>query len=211
MNATADRICFARKSRVVVLLIDALKYDFGVHDENLTDPLPYQNKLPIIHELMKQHPDKTRRLKFLADPPTTTLQRLKGMTTGSLPTFIDMGSNFATPEINEDNVIHQIHSNNLTAVFLGDSTWTELFPKSFKRKFSYPSFNIHDLDSVDNGKGFPMTTNGSLGQRQHADFFISFLRFLFMKFYFLRLCTISFPACFSTPVPCAVFKLLFGP
>lgn len=90
-------------------------------------------------------------MKFLADPPTTTLQRLKGMTTGSLPTFIDMGSNFATPEINEDNVIDQIYVNNLTAVFMGDSTWTELFPKSFKRKFSFPSFNIHDLDTVDNG------------------------------------------------------------
>ena len=34
-------------------------------------------------------------LKFIADPPTTTLQRLKGLTTGSLPTFIDAGSNFA--------------------------------------------------------------------------------------------------------------------
>jgi GPI ethanolamine phosphate transferase 3 subunit O len=42
-----------------------------------------------------------------------TLQRLKGMTTGSLPTFIDMGSNFATPEINEDNVIDQIYADNL--------------------------------------------------------------------------------------------------
>lgn len=101
---------------------------------------------------MNKFPDNTRLLKFLADPPTTTLQRLKGMTTGSLPTFIDMGSNFATPEINEDNVIDQIYMNNLTAVFMGDSTWTELFPKRFKRKYSYPSFNIHDLDTVDTGK-----------------------------------------------------------
>lgn len=101
---------------------------------------------------MHKHPDNTRLLKFLADPPTTTLQRLKGMTTGSLPTFIDMGSNFATPEINEDNIIDQIYSNNLSMVFMGDSTWTELFPKRFKRKYSYPSFNIYDLDSVDNGE-----------------------------------------------------------
>jgi phosphatidylinositol glycan class O len=113
--------------------------------------LPYQNKLPIINDLLKRDPDHARLLKFIADPPTTTLQRLKGITTGSLPTFIDMGSNFATPEINEDNVIDQIVTNNRTAIFLGDSTWTELFPKRFKRTFPYPSFNIHDLDSVDNG------------------------------------------------------------
>lgn len=152
MNSSADRICFERKSKVVILLIDALKFDFGVYDENLTSPLPYQNQLPILHELMQEHPDNTRLLKFLADPPTTTLQRLKGMTTGSLPTFIDMGSNFATPEINEDNVMDQVYANNLTAVFMGDSTWTDLFPKRFKRKFSYPSFNIHDLDTVDTGE-----------------------------------------------------------
>ncbi|KAL7017327.1 hypothetical protein ACKWTF_010317 [Chironomus riparius] len=89
-------------------------------------------------------------MKFIADPPTTTLQRLKGITTGSLPTFIDMGSNFATPEINEDNIIDQMVANNLTVVFAGDNTWTELFPKRFKRSYAYPSFNIHDLDSVDN-------------------------------------------------------------
>lgn len=72
------------------------------------------------------------------------------MTTGSLPTFIDMGSNFATPELNEDNVIDQIAGNNLSAVFMGDSTWVDLFPNRFKRKYAYPSFNIYDLDSVDN-------------------------------------------------------------
>lgn len=103
-----------------------------------------------MHELRKKYPDRTRLLKFFADPPTTTLQRLKGITTGSLPTFIDMGSNFATPEINEDNIIDQINANGMSTVFMGDGTWTELFPKRFKRKYSYPSFNIHDLDTIDN-------------------------------------------------------------
>lgn len=41
--------------------------------------------------------------------------------------------------------------NNLTAVLLGDSTWTELFPKRFQREYSFPSFNIFDLDTVDQG------------------------------------------------------------
>lgn len=34
---------------------------------------------------------------------------------------------------------------------LGDSTWTELFPKRFSREYSFPSFNIFDLDTVDRG------------------------------------------------------------
>lgn len=151
---SAEQICFERKSKIVLFVVDALKYEFGVYNETRKDPLPYQNKLPIIHELRKNHPENTRLLKFFADPPTTTLQRLKGITTGSLPTFIDMGSNFATPEINEDNIIDQVIANKMSVVFMGDGTWTELFPKRFKRKYSYPSFNIHDLDTIDNGEEF---------------------------------------------------------
>lgn len=48
-------------------------------------------------------------MKLIADAPTTTLQRLKGITTGSLPTFIDVGSNFGTDEIIEDNIIDQVN------------------------------------------------------------------------------------------------------
>ncbi|XP_062535293.1 GPI ethanolamine phosphate transferase 3-like [Armigeres subalbatus] len=148
VNQSAS-ICLPQKSKVILLVIDALRYDFGTFDADLKHPLPYLNKLPVLMELQNLYPDHTRKLKFVADPPTTTMQRLKGMTTGSLPTFIDIGSNFASPEINEDNVVDQWARNNKTAVFLGDSTWTELFPGRFKRKYDYPSFNIHDLDTVD--------------------------------------------------------------
>lgn len=100
-------------------------------------------------DLVNKYPTHSRFMKLVADAPTTTLQRLKGITTGSLPTFIDVGSNFATAEINEDNIIDQIVRSNLSTVFLGDSTWTDLYPKRFLREYSYPSFNIYDLDTVD--------------------------------------------------------------
>lgn len=100
---------------------------------------------------MNEQPKHSRLMKFIADAPTTTLQRLKGITTGSLPTFIDIGSNFASPEINEDNIIDQLTQNNKTIVMLGDSTWTELFPRRFMRQYAFPSFDIFDLDSVDRG------------------------------------------------------------
>lgn len=114
-------------------------------------PLPYQNKLPVIDKLLSNYPEQSRLLKFLADAPTTTLQRLKGITTGSLPTFIDIGSNFATVEINEDNIIDQIITNGHNAIFMGDNMWSQLFPKRFVREFSFPGFDIFDLDSVDQG------------------------------------------------------------
>lgn len=63
--------------------------------------------MPVFKRLLVQEPEHSRFMKLVADAPTTTLQRLKGITTGSLPTFIDIGSNFATAEINEDNIIDQ--------------------------------------------------------------------------------------------------------
>lgn len=107
--------------------------------------------MPILNQLLTDYPDQTRLMKFMADAPTTTLQRLKGITTGSLPTFIDAGSNFATPEINEDNILDQLITNGHSAVLLGDDTWTHLFPDRFIRQYSFPSLNIMDLDTIDDG------------------------------------------------------------
>lgn len=36
-------------------------------------------------------------------------------------------------------------------VFMGDDTWTSLYPNRFVRNFPYPSFDVWDLDTVDNG------------------------------------------------------------
>lgn len=149
--SSSSNLCLPQKSKVIILVVDALKYEFGVFNENATEPpLPYENKLGMLHQLLHQQPDNARLMRFKADPPTTTLQRLKGLTTGSLPTFIDIGSNFASPEINEDNIIDQIVKIGLPLVFLGDSTWTDLYPRRFKRAYSFPSFDIFDLDTVDN-------------------------------------------------------------
>lgn len=150
---TSLNYCLDKQSKVIILLVDALRYEFGVYNASV-DPsaaAPFQNNLKIIRELQESAPDHARVFKFVADPPTTTLQRLKGLTTGTLPTFIDMGSNFATPEINEDNIIDQLVAHGKRTVFMGDSTWTDLFPKRFTREYSYPSFNIFDLDSIDRG------------------------------------------------------------
>lgn len=34
---------------------------------------------------------------------------------------------------------------------MGDDTWESLFPKSFYRSLPFPSFNVKDLHTVDNG------------------------------------------------------------
>ena len=70
---------------------------------------------------------------------------------GSLPTFVDAGSNYESGEIEEDSLLYQFHAANKTMVFMGDDTWISLYPSFFKRKFPFPSFDVKDLDTVDDG------------------------------------------------------------
>lgn len=103
----SKQMCLSQKAKVILVLIDAFRYDFALYNESIDEEY-YLNKMPIISKILNTKPDNTRLYKFVADPPTTTMQRLKALTTGTLPTFIDAGSNFATPEINEDNIIDEV-------------------------------------------------------------------------------------------------------
>lgn len=110
----ASRTCLPQRAKVVLLVVDALRYDFAAYDSDNGAPAAYQNKLTVVRDALREFPDSARLYRFVADPPTTTMQRLKALTTGSLPTFIDAGANFATAEINEDNLIDQVSAVCLT-------------------------------------------------------------------------------------------------
>jgi len=141
----------SRFSKAIIVIIDALRFDFIAYDPNLEKDVYYKNKLPIFRKLLVTKPGNSKLYKFIADPPTTTLQRLKGLVTGSLPTFVDVGANFASSEITEDNIIDHFVRANKPVKFLGDDTWIGLFPGRFHRAFPFPSFNVKDLHTVDNG------------------------------------------------------------
>jgi predicted AlkP superfamily pyrophosphatase or phosphodiesterase len=51
---------------------------------------PY-NLMVHMHRLLQRNYSQFRLFGFRADPPTTTSQRLKSITTGTLPTFVDIG------------------------------------------------------------------------------------------------------------------------
>lgn len=109
------------------------------------------DKLQVLQKLAADEKTSARIFKALADPPTTSLQRLKALTTGGLPTFIDVGNSFGAPAIVEDNIMHQFAKNGKRVVMMGDDTWIQLYPEHFNKSYPYPSFNVKDLDTVDNG------------------------------------------------------------
>ena len=47
------------------------------------------------------------------------------------------GSNFASSEIDEDNMIDQLIANNKPVVFMGDDTWDSLYPSRYERHFTF--------------------------------------------------------------------------
>ncbi|EDQ87551.1 uncharacterized protein MONBRDRAFT_37825 [Monosiga brevicollis MX1] len=103
------------------------------------------------NSLLVQNASQARLFEFWADAPTTTLQRLKGLTTGGLPTFLDLDSNFAGTAITEDNLIDQLKRQGKRLAFVGDDTWEGLFPTQFDEMHPFPSFNVRDLETVDLG------------------------------------------------------------
>lgn len=155
----AEKRCIGGRQfdRVVLFIIDALRYDFldiGSNDS-------YSGHIPFCREKMRTEPDRSLLFQFVADAPTTTSQRLKGMTTGSLPTFVDAGKNFDSDEVVEDNMIYQLVRHGRRIVALGDDTWKHLYPAKstlladsehfFVRSRLLPSFNVWDLHTVDDG------------------------------------------------------------
>ena len=94
--------------RLVVLIIDALRFDFVSPDPPEPHSPFHHNILTLPRELTRARPEHSFLYNSYADPPTTTLQRIKGITTGSLPTFVDLGNNFGASSIDEDSLIHQL-------------------------------------------------------------------------------------------------------
>jgi hypothetical protein len=107
------------------VVVDALRFDMCEWQHGLATNLtpPYVNKLPVIRDLLRDHPRRARLYRFVADAPTTTMQRIKGLATGGLPTFVDAGANFATEAIEEDNFLSQHGAAGRSTTFIGDDTW----------------------------------------------------------------------------------------
>lgn len=118
-----------------------------------------------------QGPDAAAVFRFRADPPTATMQRIKGMVTvrlktlklascvipslchtqGGLPTFFDVSQSFASNALQQDTMLHQLGN---ATVVMGDDTWLQLFPPSsgvLAAAHPYPSLVVRDLHTVDDG------------------------------------------------------------
>jgi phosphatidylinositol glycan class O len=126
--------------RAVLVVVDALRWD-----------LVNGATFPRLLQRLAANDSRWAAFPFWSDPPTTTSQRLKGLTTGTLPTFIDVSRNFASANVSEDNWLDQLVRHQRHVTFLGDDTWLKMFPGRFRKEYGFPSFNTRDLHTVDDG------------------------------------------------------------
>lgn len=124
-------------NKVIVLMIDGLPFDLMLSNISQVNPFSFFNAVK------KNHPDKMVFFKFFSEPPTTMVQRLKSLSTGSLSTHIDFRSNLGKGLIEEDNLIRQMKNSGKKVIYLGDSSWKELYHQdNFKNSYFYSPYGI---------------------------------------------------------------------
>ena len=122
--------------KVVLVIVDALRYDMVVGDARRLRSLGGKGWL------------------LRSESPTTTAQRLRAMTTGGVPAYMELGTAFNSDEVLQDSLLRQLRLHERSAAVLGDDTWVALYPEAggyWAHAGVYPSFNVWDLDTVDSG------------------------------------------------------------
>ncbi|KAF7273552.1 hypothetical protein GWI33_013749 [Rhynchophorus ferrugineus] len=123
-------------NKTVLIVIDALRWDF------VTPKL-----MPLTSSLINISGCVS---KIQVESPTVTLPRIKALTTGNIPQYIDVVRNLASSEVLVDSWLHSARKGNLKIVFYGDNTWEKLFPDIFTRSEGTTSFFVWDFTEVDN-------------------------------------------------------------
>ncbi|OWF42123.1 GPI ethanolamine phosphate transferase 2-like [Mizuhopecten yessoensis] len=136
MHSTLKQPVF---KKMVFILIDALRADFVFNKQSpMTSLQDLWTKGKLIRYIARVH------------PPTVTLPRIKALTTGSIPGFVDVVLNFGSSELHEDNIIDQMKRAGKRVMFYGDDTWIKLFPHHFVESDGTTSFFVTDYTEVDN-------------------------------------------------------------
>lgn len=131
-------------NKMVLMVVDAMRADFLFSDHS---------HMQFSQSLLNDG----YGIGFTAfsNPPTVTLPRLKGITTGSTPNFIDAVLNIAEDDTSSslgdsDSWIKQMYSNDWKINMFGDDTWLKLFPEYFTKTDGTASFYVSDFTIVDN-------------------------------------------------------------
>lgn len=119
------------------MVIDAIRTDFV----QMPDAMKYVNKM--------LNTTSACQLRLHVHSPTVTMPRVKAITTGTVPNFVDVILNFGNHKLTIDSIVDQTHRRGGKIVFCGDDTWTKLFPIQFHRQLeNADSLYVNDFYEV---------------------------------------------------------------
>ncbi|CAH2350083.1 GPI ethanolamine phosphate transferase 2 [[Candida] railenensis] len=137
-------------NKFVLMVVDAMRADFLYSETH--------SHMSFVHQLISE--GSAIPYTAFSNPPTVTLPRLKGITTGGTPSFLDAILNVADDKdssqglSSQDSWVRQFRykSEGKTLNFYGDDTWLKLFPKKefFSETDGTNSFFVSDFTEVDN-------------------------------------------------------------
>lgn len=131
--------------KLVLVVIDALRSDF-IFDES-------KSGFNFVHS--KLNSGEAWGFTAYSNPPTVTLPRLKGITTGSTPNFLDAILNVVEDDSSsgikdQDSWPRQFHEHGYQMRFFGDDTWLKLLPTEIFNEYEGTnSFFVSDFEQVD--------------------------------------------------------------
>ncbi|ODA82694.1 hypothetical protein RJ55_01202 [Drechmeria coniospora] len=131
--------------RLVFMVVDALRSDFVYSQHS-----GFQFTQSLIRD--------GAAIPFTANArsPTVTMPRLKSITTGSIPSFVDLVLNINEGDDSsslaaQDSWLAQLKASGKGKLLMfGDNTWLKLFPDVFDRHDGTSSFFVSDFTEVDN-------------------------------------------------------------
>ncbi|KAK2594433.1 major facilitator super transporter protein [Conoideocrella luteorostrata] len=156
---------YAPFDKVVFMVVDALRSDFVFSDKSgfeytqrYHEPLSNQCWEYCLQLYGFSLIRNGVAMPFTANArsPTVTMPRLKAITTGSIPSFVDLILNFDEADTSstlaaQDTWLAQIRAAKKGKLLMfGDDTWLKLFPETFDRYDGTTSFFVSDFTEVDN-------------------------------------------------------------
>lgn len=140
--------------RLVFVVVDALRSDF-VYGPG--------SGFAFLRRMLEEQPEHALGLVARAKAPTVTMPRLKALTAGSPPIFLDLLLNFdegglaskAGPAecgragFTQDTWVKGFKDAGRRVVMYGDDTWLRLFPHCFDDAHGVSSFFVQDYTHVD--------------------------------------------------------------
>jgi len=123
-----DSAWFKRKTKVVFMVVDGLRFDYLLDFENMEhDERLKVNKFKKLNQAFYQDPEKFVVFRALADFPTLTIMRVPCLMTGNIPQRANIVTAFGPISAKEDSVFRQLHLENKKTFLAGDLTFFYYF------------------------------------------------------------------------------------